>query len=250
MMFIREIPCRSILSRSKIPDVDYAINPFIGCEHGCVYCYAVFMKRLTDHQEPWGQFVDVKINGPHRLRKELQRAKSGQILLSSVTDPYQPAERRYGVTRACLEILHQVRLPVSILTKSTLVLRDLDLLTKMKGVEVGFTITTVDEDVRAVFEPGSSPVEDRFEAIRCLSGVGVPTWIFFGPVLPYFSDREDVFNEFFGKAGESGARYVYIDRMNLYPELWSRMRDIIRKSFPESLSYYRRVKEKHDFNSS
>ena len=242
-MILQEVTCRSILSRSKIPDVEYAVNPYVGCEHGCVYCYAVFMKRLRHREEAWGHFVDVKVNGPQHLRRELRRAKPGQILLSSVTDPYQPAERTYGITRACLEVLRRVRLPVSILTKSTLVLRDLDLLKEMKEVEVGFTITTLDEDVRILFEPRSSPVEDRFNAIRSLSCEGIPTWIFFGPVLPYFSDREDVLHRFFRRAEASGARSICVDRMNLYPEVWDRICLLLKKRFPDIASYYQRMRE-------
>ncbi|UCE20348.1 MAG: radical SAM protein [Gemmatimonadota bacterium] len=245
-MIIRKITCRSILSRSKIPDVDYAINPYVGCGHGCVYCYAVFMKRFTDHREPWGQFVDIKRNGPQQLLRDLKRAKSGQILLSSVTDPYQPAEKRYGITRDCLEVLHQVRLPVSILTKSILVLRDLDLLERMKSVDVGLTITTLNEEVRRNFEPRSSPVEDRFNAIRRLASEGVPTWIFFGPVLPHFSDGEDVLEEFFQRAEACGAQYVYVDRMNLYPNVWERVQAVLKRRYPKVMDYYRKVREDRD----
>lgn len=242
-MVLREITCRSILSPSKIPGVEYAINPYVGCGHGCVYCYAVFMKRFADHAEHWGQFVDVKVNGPQQLRRELLRTRPGQILLSSVTDPYQPVEKKYGMTRACLEVLQQVRLSTSILTKSVLILRDLDLLRQMKAIDVGFTITTLDEQIRTIFEPRSSPVRERLRAIRLLCDAGIKTWIFFGPVLPYFSDREERIDEFFRQAEESGADHILVDRMNLYPEVWERMEALLRIRYPDLLSYYRQVKE-------
>ncbi|MFQ6091901.1 MAG: radical SAM protein [bacterium] len=241
-MIFRECACRSILSPSKIPGVEYAINPYVGCGHGCLYCYAVFMKRFTGHSEPWGQFVDVKVNGPQQLQRELRRARPGQILLSSVTDPYQPAEKRYGVTRACLEVLEQDRLSTTILTKSALVTRDLDLLKDMKTVDVGFTVTTLDEEVKTIFEPRSSPVRERFRAIRLLSDAGIKTWIFFGPVLPYFSDREETLDRLFAKAEESGADHVLIDRMNLYPEVWKRIQALLMVGYPDILAYYSRVK--------
>ena len=242
-MILREITCKSILSPSKIPDVEYALNPYIGCGHSCVYCYATFMKRFTNHTEPWGQFVDVKVNGPDRLRRDLRRATGGEVLLSSVTDPYQPVEKKYRVTRACLEILQQVRLPVSILTKSALVLRDLDLLKGMRTVDVGFTITTLNEKIKTLFEPGSQSLEERFEAIRTLSGAGIRTWIFFGPVLPYFSDSEEAIYGLLRRAEECGAAYVYVDRMNFYPAVWKRVEALLKTHIPDALPYYRKVRK-------
>jgi len=242
-MVLREITCRSILSPSRIPGVAYAINPYVGCGHGCLYCYAVFMKRFTNHQEPWGQFVDVKINGPRRLLNDLRRATPGQVLLSSVTDPYQPAEETYQITKACLDVLQQARVPVSLLTKSALVLRDIDVLTQMRVVDVGFTVTTLDDEIRAAFEPHSSSVEERFRAIRLLSNAGIHTWIFFGPVLPYFSDREETMSAFFHEAEQSGADHILVDGMNLYPEVWRRTEALLRARYPWILPYYRRVRE-------
>ena len=245
-MILREITCKSILSLSKIPKVDYVINPYVGCEHGCVYCYAIFMKRLTDHPEPWGRFVDVKVNALEQLRRDLRRSRPGEILLSSVTDPYQPVEKKYGVTRACLEILQQVKLPVSILTKSALVLRDIDLLKHMKRVDVGFTITTLNDELRKLFEPRSSPIEERFKAVRLLSDAGIKTWIFFGPVLPYFSDREETIDHLFLEAQKNGAGHIYIDRMNLYQNVWRRLEAVLKMKNPKVLPYYRRVRKEKD----
>lgn len=243
LMLLRKIMCRSILSPSNIPDVKYAINPYVGCEHGCLYCYAVFMKRLTKHTESWGQFVDVKMNGPQQLKKDIRRVQAGQVLLSSVTDPYQPAEQTFRVTRACLELLRQVQLPTSILTKSALVLRDLDLLRQMKTINVGFTITTLDEHLRTLFEPRGSPIEARFDTIRILSDAGIKTWIFFGPVLPYFSDGEGIMDQLFARAEESGADAIYIDRLNLYPEVWRRMEALLKAHYTRILPYYINVKK-------
>lgn len=242
-MILREITCKSILSPSNIPDVEYALNPYIGCGHGCVYCYATFMKRFTNHPEPWGQFVDVKVNGPDRLRRDLRRATDGEVLLSSVTDPYQPIEKKYRVTRACLEILQQVKLPVSILTKSALVLRDLDLLKRMKRVDVGFTITTLDDTIRALFEPGADSAAERFESIRTLSNGGIQTWIFFGPVLPYFSDSDEAIDGLLRRAEECGATYVYVDRMNFYPAVWKRVETLLKTNQPDALPYYQKVRK-------
>ena len=250
-MILREITCRSILSRSNIPGVDYAVNPYVGCGHGCVYCYATFMKRFTNHDEPWGQFVDVKVNAPDRLRRDLRRSGPGEVLLSSVTDPYQPIEAKYGVTRACLEILRQVKLPVSILTKSSLVLRDLDVLSGMREVDVGITVTTIDEQIRALFEPGSSPLKERFAALRRLSEAGITTWVFFGPVLPFFSDGEGAMEAVLKQAEACGASYVYMDSMNFYPAVWQRVEALLRIHRPDMLPYYNRVRrEKAKYDSA
>jgi len=148
-MLVREITCKSILTKSGIPVVDYAINPYVGCEHGCVYCYAVFMKRFTGHREEWGQFVDVRVNAPQVLARQLKRARPGNVSLGTVTDVYQPLERRFKLTRDCLQALALYDdFPTTVVTKSALVLRDLDVLCEMKDVEVAFTITTLDESAR------------------------------------------------------------------------------------------------------
>lgn len=148
---IKEIEAKSILTKSGIPGVDYCINPYVGCFHACKYCYATFMKRFTGHTEAWGSFVDVKVNAPDVLQKQLKNKVKGRVMVSSVTDAYQPIEAKYKLTRKCLEILLQNQFPVDILTKSPLVLRDLDLIKKFKDIEVGVTITTNDDKIRKVF---------------------------------------------------------------------------------------------------
>jgi DNA repair photolyase len=142
------------------------------------------MKRFTGHREPWGSFVDVKLNAPQLLERQTRRAGAGAIILSSVTDPYQPVEARYRVTRGCLEVLAARPFPVNILTKSPLVLRDLDLLKTFDDLSVGITITTDSDAVRKVFEPGAPPVKARIEALETLHRNGISTYAFIGPVLP------------------------------------------------------------------
>jgi DNA repair photolyase len=181
---IKENFARSILSKSGIPGIDYCLNPYTGCAHGCKYCYASFMKRFTGHLEAWGAFVDVKINAPEVLCRQLKRAPRGNVMISTVTDPYQPLEDQYKITRRCLEVLLEHQLPVSILTKSALVLRDLDLLKKFREIEVGVTVTTDDDKIRRAFEPNAPPIEARIRALKELSGNGIKTFVFIGPVLP------------------------------------------------------------------
>ncbi len=206
-MKVQEKRVRSILSKSGISSVDYCVNPYVGCSHGCRYCYATFMKRFTGHTEPWGAFVDAKMNAPEVLRREAGRAKSGLVLISSVTDPYQALESRFRLTRQCLEVLLPHRFSVDILTKSPLVLRDLDLIENFKEIDVGFTITTDDDETRKIFEPHAPPIDSRIEALRKLHQAGIKTYVFIGPVLPM---NPESLCEKIGPYVDS----VLIDRMN------------------------------------
>jgi DNA repair photolyase len=153
MLHVKEIQAKSVLNKSKI--FDYCLNPYTGCQINCRYCYArLFMKRYSGHKEAWGDFVDVKINAPEVLQKQLGKAKRGTVWISSVCDPYQPLEATYELTRRCLKELVKKQFPVNIQTKSELVLRDLDLFKEFEEIEVGFTITTDDEKVAKLFEHG------------------------------------------------------------------------------------------------
>jgi DNA repair photolyase len=240
-LVVRDIECKSILTKSGITGVDYALNPYVGCAHGCVYCYAVFMKRFTDHDEEWGTFVDIKVNAPEVLNRQLRRAKPGNISFGTVTDAYQPLEREYGVTRACLEALLDHPLPVSILTKSALVQRDLDLIKKLNDVEVAFTITTLDEEVRSRFEPGASPIAARLKALRTISEAGIPTWAFCGPLLPGITDDEGSLDALFVQLKSAGAGYVLVDSLNLRGAVWGRLSRVIRAHYPQLMGVYRQL---------
>lgn len=183
-LIVKKIKVKSVLTRSGIPGVDYCINPYVGCFHGCRYCYATFMKRFTGHTEAWGSFVDVKVNSPEVLQRQLQRKARGRVMISSVTDAYQPIEAKYKLTRKCLEVLLQYQFPVDILTKSPLVLRDLDLIKEFKDIEVGVTVTTNDEKIRKVFEPKAPSITARINTLKKLHNNGINTYAFIGPVLP------------------------------------------------------------------
>jgi DNA repair photolyase len=181
-MIIKEIEAKSILSKSQI--YDYTLNAYVGCQHDCRYCYAKFMKRFTGHREPWGAFVDVKINAPEVLAREAKRKKKGRVWVSGVCDAYQHLEKKYEVTRKCLAILIENGWPVTIQTKSPLVLRDRDLLKRSDDAEVGFTITTADEQVRKIFEPGAPTIAERAEALAILHREGIRTYVMVAPMLP------------------------------------------------------------------
>ena len=145
-MKIKEIKAKSIITKSAL--ADYVINPYTGCMHGCIYCYARFMKRFTNHPEPWGDFVDVKINAPDLIPEKTDKYKNKTILMGSVTDAYHPIEIKYKLTRKILEKLIPLQLDLNILTKSDLVLRDIDLLKKFKNLLVTFSLSFLDEKYR------------------------------------------------------------------------------------------------------
>ncbi len=181
---MREIYAKSILSKSGIGGIDYCINPYVGCANACSYCYASFMKKYTGHLEPWGEFVDVKVNAPDLLARQTRRPRHGTVVLSSVTDPYQPCEATYKLTRGCLEVLTATGLSVQVLTKSPLVVRDVDLFRKIDDVEVGITITTDNDTTRRIFEPKAPAIAKRIEALKVLHDNGIRTYVFIGPLLP------------------------------------------------------------------
>ena len=181
-MIIKEIYSKTILSISKV--YPYVINPYTGCQHNCSYCYAHFMKRFTGHKEPWGQFIDVKVNAPDLLRLEINKKKPGRVWISGVCDPYQPLEAKYKLTRQCLEILAQNNWPVIVQTRSPLVLRDMDILIKGRGFEVGFSVTTADDSVRKLFEPNAPSIKERVRALDELHQAGIRTYAMIAPILP------------------------------------------------------------------
>ncbi len=238
-MIINEIRCRSILNKSGIPGIDYGINPYVGCGHKCQYCYAVFMKRFTGHTEPWGDFVDVKVNAPEVLERQLKRLKKkSHISFGTVCDAYQPIEVKYKITRKCLEKLADYKHSIGVLTKSPLVLRDLDLLRRFCDVEIGFTVTSLNNKVKRIFEPGSSLPQKRFEAIKILSQNKIPTWVFVAPTLPYLSDSKETISQIFKASQSAGAKYIMFDTLNPYPKVWNNVMRLIRRHFPEALDFY------------
>ena len=209
-LIVKETLAKTILSPSRI--YPWVINPYTGCQHGCSYCYARFMKRVTGHREPWGEFVDVKINAPDLLRVEIQKKKRGRVWVSGVCDPYQPLEAQYRLTRQCLEILVQHAWPVIIQTRSPLVLRDMDIIRDARDIEVGLSVTTADDSIRKLFEPDAPPIPDRIQALEELHNAGIRTYAMIAPVLP---GAEGLAGLLKGKID-----YVLIDRMNYHYADW------------------------------
>jgi len=209
-MIIKEIEAKTILSKSQI--YDYALNAYVGCQHNCIYCYAKFMKRFTGHREAWGEFVDVKINAPELLAREVKKKKKGRVWISGVCDAYQYLEKKYMLTRRCLEILVEHGWPVTIQTKSPLVLRDIEILKRSVDAEVGFTITTADEKVRRIFEPGAPPIAKRVEALGILHAEEIKTFIMVAPLLPHAEGLADLLKGKADRALIDRYNYHYADR--------------------------------------
>ena len=219
-MIVRDINVKSILSKSQI--YDYTVNPYVGCQHACTYCYARFMKRFTGHREPWGEFVDVKINAIELLQKAIFKGKPGRVWVSGVCDPYQPVERKYRLTRGCLEVLVGHNWPVTVQTRSPLVVRDIDVIAGKSGVEVGMSITTADEKFRKMFEPCAPPIIERINALDALHQAGIATFAMIAPMLPG-SEQLPAFLK--GKVDR-----VLIDRLNYHYADW-----VIKKHHIETM---------------
>ena len=250
-MEIKEIQSKSILTKSKLPDADYVVNPYTGCRFGCVYCYASFMSRYVGKNiNDWGEFVYVKINAPELLQKEIQKLKNKgkglSILFSSVTDPYQGVEAKYQVTRKCLQVLVDCGFEgkVSILTKSQLVTRDIDLLKKLKNVEVGLTITSVDDSVSRFFEKLAPNVSQRFEALRILNDAGIVTYAFVGPLLPNYINNIDALDSVFENIKDSGTNEIYVEHINLSKYIFERLKKELPDLEDKDLEMFDKSKNK------
>jgi DNA repair photolyase len=235
---VREVGCKTILNKSAISD--YSLNCYTGCAHACVYCYARFMQRFHPHPEPWGEFVDVKINAVETLKRQLRRAEPGNVFVSSACDAWQPVEAEYRLTRRCCELLLERGFQVNVLTKSALVLRDLDLFAGASA-RIGVTVTTLDERMRQFWEPEASPVEERFRVIGEARRAGLKTSIMFGPLLPFVSDSEASIEAMFRRAADLGIDVIWVDALNPRPRVWPAVARLLQQRFPDLRERYRRM---------
>jgi DNA repair photolyase len=251
-LLVSAIQCRTALNLSKIPGMDYCLNPYVGCIHGCIYCYATFMKRFRNHpvestlsrdptREEWGSFVDVKINFAEVLRKEVSRKKVGMVAIGTVQDAYQPIEAKYCLTRQSIEILNEHNFPFEVLTKSSLVVRDIDLFKNNKDASVELTITTIDDRVRRIFEPRASSVLSRLQTLLKLLDNNIATTVFFGPVLPYFSDSPTEIRKFFALMQKMGVKRILVDKLNYLETKINRIIRAISNPYPKAIAYYRNI---------
>ncbi|MDP2910037.1 MAG: radical SAM protein [bacterium] len=255
MMFeVKEIEAKSILSptRLKTADFDYSLNPYVGCRFGCVYCYASFMgrfigKKITD----WGNYVFAKINAPELLAEEIKKLKNKgrekTIWLSSVTDPYQGLEVKYKLTRRCLEVLadYGFQGSVGILTKSDLILRDIDVFKRIKKPDLGLTITSTDDKISRYFEKFAPPVSVRLKALERLNKEGFRTYAFIGPLFPHLLADEKQLEKLFRAVAKTGTKEIYVEYFNPSSYILKRLRQELKVADPKLLSEFYQSKKKN-----
>jgi len=244
-MQIQEIVAKSILVSSKLPDADYVVNPYTGCQFGCLYCYASFMGRFVKEPiERWGDYVAVKTNAVTVCEAELRRWSPAQrqasILLSSVTDPYHGVEATYRLTRRILELFVREAYPgkVSILTKSPLVLRDVDVLRQLPQVEVGMTVTTTDDQLSRFLEVRAPLASRRLHTLQQLHAAGLTTYAFVGPLLPHFRYQPALLDALFARLSGSGVQSVYVEHLNLKPYIKKRLWETLQHAPAEVQAVY------------
>ncbi|MDH7479521.1 MAG: radical SAM protein [Syntrophomonadaceae bacterium] len=237
-LVVKEIKCRSALNRTGIPGYEFCLNPYSGCAHRCLYCYADFTRRFTRHDQPWGEYVDVKVNFPEVLRKQLggRKKPAGRVILGTVTDPYQPLESSYHITRTSLEVLAGFpNLEVDLLTKSGLVTRDIEMLQRLTGCSVGITINLLNDAMARVLEPEATPPSGRLAAAKEMVEGGLSVWVFIAPLLPGLGDRPEALSQLLAGIKQAGVKAVEVDFFNPYPSAVKRLRRVYQSFFPWAL---------------
>ncbi len=231
-MNISEVYCKKALAKSHLPEYEYALNPYYGCLHACVYCYAPY---VLHEKRDWGSFIDIKRNVPDVLVRELYGAKKLHIGIGTVTDAYQSIEKTYELTRLCLQQIKKYQFPISIQTKSPLVLRDLDILSNMKCVDIGITITSYEDNF---FEHGAPNVSERFACIEKLVEKNISVWLFVGPFLPYITEKSlDSIIKF---AKKTNIQLIF-DKLRLKNNLKTKILKVIEKKYSEYYENYVKI---------
>lgn len=229
---VRQIPVQRILSKSKLPVGEFSANPYVGCTHGCKYCYASFMKRFTGHTEPWGDFLDVKI-WPELRSPEKYAGR--ELFIGSVTDPYLPQEALYGRTRTLLEQLRGSGAKLSIATKSDLILRDLELIKSFPDARVSWSVNTLDESFREDMDRAVS-IERRLAAMEAFYRAGVRTTCFISPIFPGITDVKAIIRRVRGQCN-----LIWLENLNLRGSFRTVILDFIRAKYPRLLPLYRSI---------
>jgi len=227
---LKEIQCKSALSSCAFSVGSFCINPYVGCGHNCQYCYARYIKKFTGHNEKWGSFIDVRINIVEVLSKQLQLKKDNQkpLFIGTVTDPYQPIEKKYMLMRRILKVLETYENQITIMTKSDLILRDIDLLKTIKNIKTNITINTFNEKWQKLIEPLATPIKNRLEAIKKLRSANIKVCVMIGPYWPFFTDIEAMFRKF----KELGVNELTTESFNSIGGNWDGVEKILKKYYP------------------
>lgn len=246
----REEPCKAALNRVKGMFFGWSLNPYMGCAHRCTFCYVRAFERRADRpwDERYGQSLRVKVNVAEVLRAELARRswKRESVTIGAATDPYQPAEGRYRLTRQCVEALSSARTPFNIITRGPLIVRDIDVLveaSRWAKVEVSFSVPTLDVDVWRKTEPGTAPPRQRLRALRQLVDAGVSAGVAVAPILPGLSDQPEQIEAVIRAAREAGATHLWSGVLNLRPGTREHFLASLANDWPELVPRYERLYE-------
>jgi len=244
----REEPCKVALNRVKGMPFDWSLNPYMGCVHRCTFCYVRAFERRADRPSDhrYGTSIRVKLNIADRLRVELARASwAGEhVVIGAATDPYQPAEGRYRLTRACIEVLRDASNPFAIITRGPLIVRDAELLAEAAAradVSVTFSVPTVDDEVWRTTEPGTAPPRQRLRALKALVELGVRASVGMAPLLPGLSDQPSSLERVIVAAREAGACGIWANLLYLRPGTREHFLECLARDWPELLPGYERL---------
>jgi DNA repair photolyase len=224
---VKLVNCTTALTQSGLYDIDYALNPYKGCTHGCLYCYAPDIVKCAGCGE-WGSWVEARTNISRLLKQEIKKVGSGMIGLATVTDPYQPAEERLELTRACLEVISRSDASLMLMTKSLLARRDFDLLKKIDRLEFCVTIATFDESLAGLMEPKAPSPKVRLSLLKEAADCGLKTSAMISPWLIVTENPRGDLIEMIEVLGQIGCRNITIDRLRLRPTAVKRMRELVR----------------------
>jgi DNA repair photolyase len=244
----REEPCRSALNRVQGMGFGWSLNPYMGCVHRCTYCYVRAYERRADRpaDERYGTSIRVKVNVAEVLRAELARPswRREEVAIGAATDPYQPAEGRYRLTRQCIEVLSAARNPFSLITRGTMIVRDVDVLQEAaRRAEVGitFSVPTVDPDIWRKTEPGTAPPRQRLRVLRLLVDAGLDVGVGIAPVLPGLTDRRELLEDVARAARDAGATSLWCNVLFLRPGTREHFLESLARHWPEQLARYERL---------
>jgi DNA repair photolyase len=244
----REEPCRSALNRVRGMPFEWSLNPYMGCAHRCTFCYVRAFEARADRpsDDRYGASIRVKTNVAEVLRRELGRPgwRQSPIAIGAATDPYQPAEGRYGLTRACIEVLADAANPFSLITRGPLVVRDIDVLAAAANraeVSVTFSVPTLDQAIWRRTEPGTPPPHQRLRALSALVDAGIKASVGMAPLLPGLSDRPELMAEVVREARAAGATGIWANLLYLKPGTREHFLAALERDWPDLLPEYERL---------
>jgi DNA repair photolyase len=250
----REEPCRNALNRVRGMPFDWTLNPYMGCAHRCTFCYVRAFEARADRpwDERYGSSIRVKTNVAEVLRRELTRPswQREPVAIGAATDPYQPAEGRYRLTRACIEAFSGAESPFSIITRGPLVVRDVDVLVdaaRRAQVSVSFSVPTLDHEIWRRTEPGTAPPRQRLRALSRLVDAGIDARVGMAPILPGLSDKPELLAEVVREARAAGATSIWANLLYLRPGTREHFLAALERDWPELLPRYERLYERNAY---